>query len=199
MPGVQRLMGVCVDKCQLLTYYARHSAFWYFMKTVPFVDTVTVFLLIARALQDIIGRSFTHNDLNNNVCVSKDGHGLVATVIDLGSVKPIGTEHVFPMKVNPSRIPWVAPELLTQTHPSSEVSDVYSLAFMMEKLLRLKRDCVYQHVDATLISWVQTAKSQDPAECPILAGLVVLLERIIEDANLETVHAGCCRDHLQYV
>ena len=86
-------------------YYAGYSAFWYFMKTVPFVDTVTVtvFLQIALALQDIIGRSFTHNDLkDNNICVSKDGHGLVATVIDLGSMKLIGTEHVFKRKTTPS-------------------------------------------------------------------------------------------------
>ena len=70
------------------------------------------------------------------------------------------------------------------------MSDVYSLAFLMEEPLRLKRGCVYQHVDAALISWVQTAKSQDPAERLILPGLVVLLERILEDASKQDTQSG---------
>ena len=44
--------------------------------------------------------SFTHNDLKyDNVWLSDDGNGIVATIIDLGLMKPISTERVTPFAV----------------------------------------------------------------------------------------------------
>ena len=187
MPGVQRLMGVCSDTCQLLTYYAGHTALHYFMNAVPFVgvfDAANIFLQIARALKAIIDRGFTHNDLkDNNVCVSDKDNHLVATIIDLGLASPIGTERIYEQNFSPEVYPWLAPELLTHTHPSSEMSDVYSLAYMMLKLLKLKQGYVCRQVDAGLIWWIEAAMSPEPAQRPTLAVLVMVLERILHDSR----------------
>ena len=138
--GVQRLMGVCIESCQLLTYFAGDTAINYFEKNVPFVDAAIVFLQTARTLKNITTRGFTHNDLKyDNVCVSDEGKGIVATIIDLGLMKPIGTERVTRTKRHPHAKPWVAPELVTQTLSNSEASDAYSLAFMMYAMLIMKR------------------------------------------------------------
>ena len=88
-----------------------------------------------RALKDIITRGLTHNDL--------------------GLMKPIGSERAIVRKHHINALPWAAPELVTQTHPSSEVSDAYSLAFMMNDLLKLKVGCISENLDAGLIRWMR--------------------------------------------
>ena len=197
IPGVQRLMGVCVDTCQLLTYFAGDTAIRYFEKDVPFVDAATVFLQIARTLKGITTRGFTHNDLkHDNVCVSDGGNSLVATIIDLGLMKPIGTECVTRKKRHlnhPDAKPWVAPELVTQTRPNSEASDAYSLSLMMFALLTMKTNCVSPDVDEGLMRWIETAFEDEPAKRPTLTALVVLLEEILEDASKRDSRSGDVR------
>ena len=190
IPGVQRLMGVCVDNCQLLSYFAGNIALHYFRKGVSFVDAATVFFQIAQALRNMVRKGFIHNDLKgDNVCVSHKGSGIVATIIDLGLVVPIGTERTFLGKRDPNILPWIAPELVTQTHTSSEATDAYSLAFMMNGLLKIK-GCMNPDVDAGLIRWIDAALRQDPAERPTLTSLVVLLEEILEDTFKRDAHSG---------
>ena len=117
------------------------------------------------------------------MCVSECRNGIVATIIDLGLTKPIGSESVYPVTFNINRLPWIAPEFLTHTHPSSEWSDVYSLAFMMQGLLSLRRGSVSQHVDAGLMQWINAALQHHPAHRPTLMSLVVVLQGIIEAAG----------------
>lgn len=159
MVGVQRLMEVCVDTCQMLSYFAGTTAEQYFREPVPFGDAVTIFLQLARALQGIIARGFTHNDINgSNICVSDETRGPVATIIDLGLAGPVGIEGLYPTKSHPEHYPWVPPEFLTHTHPTSEASDVYAFADMMEKLLGPENGSIHH----SLVSWMDAAKHRNP-------------------------------------
>ena len=70
------------------------------------------------------------------------------------------------------------------THPCSEASDVYSLAYMMEELMGLE-ECSSHPLTAALISWTEAAMCRDPAGRPTLAALVQVLEELHQEA-LET-------------
>jgi len=73
MWSVQRLMGVCIDTCYLLIYFAGNTADHYLEKPFSFVEAATIFLQVGRALRIIMQKGFTHNDLKgNNACVSDD-------------------------------------------------------------------------------------------------------------------------------
>ena len=167
-----------------MTYFAGNTADHYFEKPFSFVEAATIFLQVARALREIIHRGFTHNDLKgNNVCVSVESSDPVATVIDFGLATPVGTERFYRKKSRPEKYPWLAPELLMHTHPTSEASDVYSLAGMMEQLLGLEKGCAYHPLVAAMIMWMEDARRPDPAERPNLAALMQVLEALLEEAS----------------
>ena len=131
--GVQRVMGVCIDTQQLLTYYAGKEADHYFEKCgVSYGDKLSVFLQLAHTLQGVVNKGFTQNDLKiDNVCVSVGSSGPVATLIDFGVAPPLSTEHTCKKNKHPQEHPWVAPELQLHTHATSEASEVYSLGDTM--------------------------------------------------------------------
>ncbi|XP_050726497.1 uncharacterized protein LOC127003632 [Eriocheir sinensis] len=180
-PGVQRLFGACVETCQLVTHYAGHTADQYFQVCHPLADIASVFLQVTLALQEIIRKGFTHNDIKgSNVCVATPGTGPVATVIDLGLARRLGTRGLYGGGLSVMRLPWVAPEIVRDKRPTSEASDAFSLAAMMQRVLGLARGCPYPPTQAALALWLHDALSPDPEERPALEELVEMLEVLLE-------------------
>ena len=133
----------------------------------------------------------------NNVCVSDGGNGIVATIIELGLMKSIGTERVTRKKRYPHALPWVALELVKETCSNSEKSDAYSLAFMMYAMMIMKTNCVSRKVDEGLIMWIEAALKDDPAKRSTLTVLVELLEGILEDASKRDSRSGDALSNLR--
>uniref|UniRef100_A0A0P4VSW4 Protein kinase domain-containing protein n=1 Tax=Scylla olivacea TaxID=85551 RepID=A0A0P4VSW4_SCYOL len=181
IPGVQRLVGVCVETSQLLTCYAGYTVEEYFLRHVPYSQAVTVFLQLARTVQAILARGYTHNDLKkDNMCVRDTSGGPVATIIDLGIATPVGTRRVFPTKTHPEDFPWVPPELLANTHPTSEASDAYRFANAVKEALRLREGAPHPPTVHALMHWLEAALRPDPTQRPPLAALVRVLEALQE-------------------
>uniref|UniRef100_A0A0P4VPY9 Protein kinase domain-containing protein n=1 Tax=Scylla olivacea TaxID=85551 RepID=A0A0P4VPY9_SCYOL len=111
--GVQRLVGVCVETCQMVTCFAGQIAKDFLLSPVTqFKDAVSVCLQVARTLRKIHLRGVAHNDIKgNNVCVKVSDQGPIATIIDFGLARTIGTRSVYP-SAPACRYPWAAPELL---------------------------------------------------------------------------------------
>ena len=184
MPGLQRLIGVCVETCQIVTLFAGMTADKYFEKHVSLADAVTVFLQLAKTSKNIVEKGFTHNDMkSNNVCVSDESSDPVVTIIDLGLVTPIGTWSVLWTRTHPDQYPWLPPELITHTHPTSEASDVYRLGSTMVRLLLLDEEYILHPLLDDFISWLVEAILPDPAHRPTMAALVKLLETLHEEVS----------------
>lgn len=184
MEGVQRLYGVCVDTYQLVTHFAGDTANDYFEVCRSPADTASVFLQVARALQQINRKGFTHNDLKgSNVCIAATSTGPVATIIDVGLATRVGARDLHGSESDVSHMQWVAPELRNNTHPTSEASDVYSLARMMQRVLRLKKGCPCPPTQAALVCWLFNALSPHPEERPTLEALVGVLEVLLDYAK----------------
>ncbi|XP_045130228.1 ribosomal protein S6 kinase 2 beta-like [Portunus trituberculatus] len=134
LPGVQRLVGVCVESRQLVTPFAGITLSDYMLSEAPtFADAVSVHLQTCRTLQRMHRQGFTHNDIKaDNVCVSTQSGEPVATVIDVGLAKPVGTKGVLEKAIQDTEnYPWIAPEILRKTHFCCEASDAFGLADLL--------------------------------------------------------------------
>lgn len=179
MDGVQRLVGVCVKTRQLVSHFAGKTLKYYSTERTPLLDSLSVIKQVAETLQRIHLKGYTHNDIKgNNVCVQRNRSGLVATIIDLGMARPMGTKCVYKRTTNTERTRWVAPELLLQTHPCSEASDVYSVAFLMWKPLYLRQEIVSRPKLSRLKEWVKAALGTEISERPTLGQLIRILETV---------------------
>ena len=165
-----------------MTYYAGKTSEHFFKTDYSIAEAASVFLQIAKTLSELISKGCTHNDIKyNNICVRIEDSGPVATVIDLGLVTPVGWSNVYPTQEYPENYPWIAPELLQNTYPSSEASDVYSLAFTMEDLFAYKQPPLSESV----INWILEGSCFDPTKRPTLAALVEILQPLCEPVLTE--------------
>ena len=181
VPGVQQLVGVCLQTNQQVTQFAGCTVGEYFQHHVPFSTGVTVFLQLARAVQTILAQGYTHNDLKkDNLCVRDTTAGPVATIIDLGIATPLGTLRVFNTK-DPEDFPSEPPELHTHTHPTSEASDAYRFAYSVKEALRLRPGAPHAAPVLALITWLEEALLPDPAQRPPVAALVRALELLHQE------------------
>ena len=180
LPGVQRLVGVCVPTRQTITGFAGMTLNKYFGQTKPlFSDAISVFLQISTALQQMHDKGFAHNDIkDDNICVQVDSNGPKATIIDLGLARRHGTTQFYQYTSDTDSYPWIAPELLLHTHPCGEASDVYSVAHLLTNTLIIRNKRGMQPVMAPLISWVLSARNHKPHKRPCLAALTDLLQRM---------------------
>lgn len=106
----------------------------------------------------------------------------MATIIDLGMARRVGTSEVYSQTSRTNRYPWIAPELLRHTHPCCEASDVYGLAYLIEKKLDLEeRDWCSPSV-AALELWLREARDPDPSGRPGLTALVEVLDALHQEA-----------------
>ena len=155
MEGVQRLVGVCVDTCEMISHFAGITAETYFENLISLDDAATIFLQVTQTLQCISERGFAHNDLHpGNICVSNGGSGPVATIIDFGLAAP----------------------------SDSEDDGFHSLVSMIKVLLWSVELGSKHPLIAAVISMMEAAYSSDPeAERPTLSTLEEVLEEILDE------------------
>ena len=182
--GVQCLVGVCVESRQLVTPYAGVTVDQYINTAPSFANVINVALQVARTLQRVIQQGYTHNDLKeNNVCVCIKNSFPVVTVIDVGLATRLGSRLIFGNLLEPDRFLWIAPELLMDTHPSSEASDVYGLADLLHTF-GLKEGRSRCPSMGALLKWKRQARSRHPGERPTLAAVIQILETLHKEAAL---------------
>ena len=181
--GVQRLVGVCLKPQVLVTRFAGVTADNYYINNgTSFADVVSVCLQVSRALQRINQHGYCHNDIKrDNICISNDEGIPVATVIDLGLSTPVGSMDTFGGCNDPELCPHVAPEVLMNTSPCGEPSDVFGLAYLIIKLglTKAKSQCRSM---ASLLTLVCKARCTDPCGRPSLAALIKVLEKLHMEA-----------------
>lgn len=187
LPGVQRLVGVCVPSRQMVTGFAGTTLPNYLSLTQPSVaDTISVFLQISRTLGQMHGKGISHNDIKgDNFCVQVDNNTPKVTIIDLGLARPFGTEKLYLYSSDTDLFPWLAPELLLHTHACCETSDVYSLAKLLEDELPLENMPGQTPLLAALASWIQRAQNHNPRKRPPLTALIDVLQLLHRDMTWE--------------
>lgn len=182
---------MCVETRQLITRFAGVTADKYIETASSFADAVNISLQVSRTLQRINQRGFTHNDVKeNNVCVSTQNGSPVATVIDVGLARRVGTQGIFGRTYDTEQYPWIAPELLRNTHPCSEASDAFGLAYLVYKL-GLEEGRIYCPSMPALVSWVQDARRPHPGARPTLAALIEVLEALHKEVTTTQPSAYC--------
>lgn len=178
--GVQRLLGVCVRKRQMVSRFAGLTAEKYFSTAPSLPDLLSVVLQVARTLQGLAREGYAHNDVkSDNVCVRVDSSGPKATVIDLGMARQVGTLQVY-MTQEPGRCPWVAPELLLQTSPCGEASDTFGLVFLIRRALSLRGGLGSDPSLARSVARVHATLSPQPGAPLTLETLIQELEGLLE-------------------
>ncbi|KAK8407847.1 hypothetical protein O3P69_002406, partial [Scylla paramamosain] len=185
LPGVQRLVGVCIHTRQMISHFAGITAQRYFKRTAPSLgDTLSVFWQVSRTLQQVLGKGLTHNDLKgDNVCVQVDTDVPEATIIDFGLARQVGTLLVYRKCSDPKRLPWLAPELLRHTHPCGEASDVYSLAHLLSQSLPVRNKPGQRPSLAALRKLMRRAHLVTPGKRPRLSAFTDLLQQMHEEAT----------------
>ncbi|MPC80572.1 Dual specificity testis-specific protein kinase 2 [Portunus trituberculatus] len=178
--GVQRLVGVCVETCQMVTCCAGQIAKDFLASPLTrFKDAVSVCLQVARTLRKIHLRGVAHNDIKaNNVCVKLSDQGPIATIIDFGLARTIGSPSVY-HPAPACKHPWAAPELLQEDAlPCSRESDVYSLAYLIGHTVELR--CCSQRCPAlhALCQLLRDALEPEPSARPTLPALIRALEEL---------------------
>ncbi|MPC42378.1 Dual specificity testis-specific protein kinase 1 [Portunus trituberculatus] len=187
LPGVQELVGVCVHTRQIVTHFGGTTVDQFFETKPSLADTYSVFLQLARTLQNMLEKGFAHNDIKgNNVCVQVENDVPNVTIIDLGLARKVGTLEIYEEMPDTRKLPWLAPELLRYTHPCGEASDVYSLAYLLRKKLPLKKRRGKNCSLAALEDWTWRGQRLDPSKRPSLASLIVLLETLYKEASKDT-------------
>ena len=171
MDGVQRLVGVCVDNCQIISHFAAVTVDDYFKNLVPLSDAAAIFLQVTRTCSRIMEKGFTHNDLHmGNVCVLNGGSGPVATISGFGMACQM------PSQVNDS--------LATKF----KAAEIFSLETMMDRLLMPDKKCQQHPLVGGLTRWMDAAIHgySCPEEHSSLAALQEVLEAILEEVSKAT-------------
>ena len=160
MEGVQRLVGVCVDNCEMISHFAGVTLEQYLEKPIPLADAADIFLQLTRTCKRIRERRFVHNDLHpGNICVSNGGSGPLATIIDFGFAGPVEGE-----------------------------SDGMKSVVRMIKLLEWSARVGFQHpLVAAVFSLMEPPTSSHPdADPPTLSTLEEVLETFLEQVAKAT-------------
>ncbi|KAK8405480.1 hypothetical protein O3P69_001809 [Scylla paramamosain] len=180
-----QLPGVCVPTRHFITRFAGITVPQYFVLTKPsFADAISVFLQIARTLQQMLEKGFAHNDIKgDSVCIQVDNNAPKVTITELGLARRVGTTRIYQHTSDTDMFPWLAPELLLHTHPCGEASDVYSLAQFLQEELRPPENTLGQSPSlAVLNSWIGRAQRLNPSKRPHPSALIDLLQLLHEQA-----------------
>ncbi|XP_050691572.1 uncharacterized protein LOC126983118 [Eriocheir sinensis] len=167
--GVQRLVGVCVRRRQLVTRYAGMTADSYFQTAPGLPALLSVVLQVTRTLQGMAGERYSHNDVKgDNVCVRVGSRGPEATLIDLGMAGP--------MDACPTNMEKEA-ELISG--PEENDFDTYNLAYTIETSLALHGGLDHAASLAPVRAWVHAAMNPGPAGSPTFEALIQELEALL--------------------
>lgn len=152
--GVQRLIGVCVRRNQLVTRYAGLTADRYFSTIPALPDLLSVLLQVARTLQGLAGEGYAHNDVRcDNVCVREGPGGPEVTVIDLGNARA--------------------------TAGIDSGTDTHDLAQIIHGALALHGGLGNAPRLSPVRAWADALTSQGSSACPGLEALILELEALL--------------------
>ena len=102
----------------------------------------------------------------------------MATIIDFGGARPMGTSGLYSTTFALKMFPWVAPELLWNTHPCSVASDVYSIAEFIIQLLGWQPKFERYPSLQALRKWLWKARDPYPSLRPTLDALIQILKTL---------------------
>ncbi|MPC46768.1 putative L-type lectin-domain containing receptor kinase V.2 [Portunus trituberculatus] len=181
--GMQRLVGVCVETRQLVTRFAGQTAEDYFHSGTCFTQALSVILQVARAVRSVNEAGYTHNDIkDNNVCVKECPNGPKATIIDLGLAKRVGSRGFYKtdndIAQQQRKYPWIAPELMRDSHPCSAASDVYSVAWFILHVPALRDRPVASPAMWLFMEWMMKARRPLPEQRPSLDALIPIIRQL---------------------
>ncbi|XP_037784755.1 serine/threonine-protein kinase Pkn1-like [Penaeus monodon] len=170
--GVQRLVGVCLEKMCLVTKYAGQSLDAHVVGRMHTEHRISVVKQVCNILQSLHKHGFAHNDINPaNVCVRMGAEGPRVTVIDFGLTMVAGTLPRLGIQWN-ERVCY-APEICGREKAGScgSLSDAYAVGKLLLFLFRGNQ------MPQLLKCWF--AKSQDmrPRERQGLGSLLEALEQ----------------------
>ena len=193
--GMQRMVGVCVETRQLVTRFAGQTAADYFHSGACFTHALSVILQVARAVRSVNEAGYTHNDIkNNNVCVKQSTSGPKATLIDLGLAKRVGTRGFYKthedITAKQRQFPWIAPELLRDSHPCSAASDVFSVAWFILRVPGWQDRPVASPAMWLFKEWVRKARRPLPEQRPSLDELMHVVKQLHTD--MASRKPSCC-------
>ena len=164
MAGVQRLVGVCVEDCQIISHFAGVTLEEYFNNTVPLADATAIFLQVMRTMQRIAEKGYMHNDLHTrNICVLNGSSGPLATIVDFGIACTIESCYL---------VDW-------------QTSEIRMLGVMMDTMLKPDKKCIQHPLVDALIKWMDAAILSHifPEDQPSLAALEEVLGAILEEVS----------------
>lgn len=172
-PGVQRLVGMCLEKALIVTRYAGPTLQDWKLGDAGLLPRDWLYILskVVLVLMDIHECRMTHNDVkSNNVCARKVPGGFEVTVIDFGMATLEGQRlHLVgrwePGFHNP-------PEFFRgRGGEPSRLTDAFSLGRLLQSFLKVK--------SPQLRDWIR--KSQSPS-VESREGLDELLVPLAEEA-----------------
>uniref|UniRef100_A0A0P4WG04 Protein kinase domain-containing protein n=1 Tax=Scylla olivacea TaxID=85551 RepID=A0A0P4WG04_SCYOL len=166
--GAPLALGTSFGFPALLTSFCGKSTFCELSRVASGdKEKFSAFLSLVKDVQQLHTFRYTHNDIKeNNVVVRRDPDGrLQVSLIDYGMAKPFGTKLKYAGndRHNPSRHPWMAPELKSGGACQPPV-DMYSLGFVLKNLLAT---CEARYPSLEVLA--ATAMSPDPADRPSVA------------------------------
>uniref|UniRef100_A0A0P4W432 Protein kinase domain-containing protein n=1 Tax=Scylla olivacea TaxID=85551 RepID=A0A0P4W432_SCYOL len=198
--GMQRLVGVCLETRQLVTRFAGQTAADYFHSGACFTHALRVILQVARAVRSVNEEGYTHNDIkSNNVCVKQATSGPKATLIDLGLAEPVGTRGFYKtdgdIAAKQRKYPWIAPELLRDSHPCSAASDVFSVAWFILRVPGWQDRPVAGPAMWRFKEWVKKARRPLPEQRPSLDALIQVIKQLHTEmaSSVPACRCSCAR------
>ncbi|XP_071524407.1 serine/threonine-protein kinase svkA-like [Panulirus ornatus] len=92
-PGVQKLYGICLDECIIISEYAGKTLFSYLRRgRVTTRKSALILERLMRTAKGVLNKGYCHNDIKEtNICVKYMSHRKTeVTLIDFGISSNIG-------------------------------------------------------------------------------------------------------------
>ncbi len=148
-PNLPYVLGVCMkEKPYLMVsqFYGKAKKSFPLLKAIEygiieFDHIERIFKQIVDAIRCLHEAGWLHNDIKeNNVLMHRTPQEWKPVVIDFGKSRPRSNPKRYELtevqkKFYKSKYPWIAPELIGGTHTQSPASDVFSLGFLLQKML----------------------------------------------------------------
>lgn len=180
VPGVQRLVGVCLDTKEIITEYAGSTMLLEILlgNLSSMKDKLWMIVQLLTIVDRLHKKGLCHNDLKlNNICICPTPSSLYkVTLIDFGFARTIGSV-VFQKPIrHPHEIYfWISPEVAGRGR-CSPASDVFSVGTILFGLFSRFR-CPYK-----VKRWITHAMSLKAEERPSLQeGVNIIMTLLYAD------------------
>ncbi|XP_064643022.1 probable serine/threonine-protein kinase DDB_G0267514 [Lineus longissimus] len=150
------------------------------------IDWKTVVEQVCKGLNEIHCCGFIHNDLKyDNVIIEETAGSINIVIIDFGKSCRKGkaqkkTMSIADQALYKERYPWVAPEVVAGTATPSTASDVYSVGYLVRKILSAHKQRGLTLANAVeLKTIIQKCTEVDVADRPSVPRILDLIDRVV--------------------